>query len=413
MAGISEIEKKNDLFFGISLTNSYLCKKFVKEMKKILICAIGLLALTACHKQKTFTVEGTIDGAKDSTLYFYNRSMTGIVLLDSTKIGDDGTFRFRQQSPVGPDLYVLRINSQVLNLAIDSTETVTIKASLPGMAQNYSVDGSASCEKIRQLALKHSELQQQVFRLEQNSSLMGPVMVDSLQRLLHAYKSSILNDYIFKEPQSTYAYFALSQTLSHVYWPTSSVFQMGDSLDDRAYRAVATCWKEYYPQSERAQQLYNMVEREINNSRIAEARRQRMQQENIVSVSDIIDLQLPDINGHIRSLSELRGKVVLLDFHIFSTAESGARILKLRELYDRYHARGLEIYQVAIDQDEHLWKQAVEQLPWISVYDPSAESCQRYNVSTLPEFFIVDRNNSLQKRSSQIDDLNAEIERLL
>ena len=372
-----------------------------------------MLAIVACQKQKTFTVEGTIEGAKDSTLYFYNRSMTGIVLLDSAKIGDDGTFRFRQVAPVGPDLYVLRVNNQIVNLAIDSTETVTIQASMPGMAQNYSVTGSESCEKIRQLAIKHSELQQQVFQVEQNSSLMGPVMIDSLQRMLRTYKDGILTEYIFQKPQSSYAYFALSQTLSHVYWPTSSVFTMGDSIDDRAYRAVATCWKEYYPESERAQQLYNMVERDMNNARIASARQQRMQEEEIITVSDIIDLHLPDLNGTIHSLSELRGKVVLLDFHIFSTSESGARILKLRELYDRYHDRGLEIYQVSIDQDEHLWKQAVSSLPWISVYDPSGQSCSRYNVSTLPEFFIVDRNNALQKRSSQIDDLNAEIERLL
>lgn len=382
-------------------------------MKKLLICFVGLLALAACQRQRTFTVEGTIDGAKDSTLYFYNRSMTGVVLLDSARIGADGSFRFRQKAPVGPDLYVLRLNSQIVNLAIDSTETVTVRASLPGMAQNYSVSGSESCEKIRQLALKHSVLQQRVYEVEQNPSLMGPVMVDSLQRMLQAYKDEILVAYIFEKPQSAYAYYALSQTLSHVYWPTSTVFQMGDSLDGRAYRAVATCWKEYYPESERAQQLYNMVEREITNSRIAAARRQRLAEEDVVQVSDIIDLRLPDLNGQLHSLSDLRGKVVLLDFHIFSTAESGARILKLRELYDRYHDRGLEIYQVAIDQDEHLWKQAVERLPWISVYDPSAESCQRYNVTTLPEFFIVDRNNALQKRSSQIDDLDAEIERLL
>ena len=130
-------------------------------------------------------------------------------------------------------------------------------------------------------------------------------------------------------------------------------------------------------------------------------------------VSDLIDLNLPDVNGRRHTLSELRGQVVLLDFHLFSTPESGARILKLRELYDKYHARGLEVYQVSIDQDEHLWKQAVEALPWIAVYDPDGESCVRYNVQTLPEFFLIDRQNALQKRSSQMDDVEKEIQRLL
>lgn len=383
-------------------------------MKKIALLLLAVLAIASCQRGNTFTVEGTIEGAADSTLYLYNRSLSGIVLLDSAHLAADGQFRFSQPAPTtGPELYVLRVNNQWLNVAVDSTEAITIKASMPGMAQNYQVEGSHNCEMIRQLAQAHSRLQQRVFEVEQNASLMGQTMVDSLATMLRQYKDSVILNYIFREPQSSYAYFALSQTLSHLYWPAASVFEMRDSLDGRAYRAVATCWKEYYPQSERAMQLYNMVERDITNERIAAARQQRLLDEDRIVMSDIIDLELPDLQGHQHKLSDLRGQVVLLDFHVFANPESGARILKLRELYDRYHARGLEIYQVSIDSDVHLWKQAVEALPWLSLYDAEGESCMRYNVQVLPEFFLIDRNNALQKRSSQIDDLDKEIERLL
>ena len=383
-------------------------------MKKIALMMMGLLLMTACEKGRHFTIEGTIGGAKDSTVYLYNRSLTGIVLLDSARLGSDGRFSLSAEAPVGgPDLYVLRLAGQWVNLAIDSTETVTLQATWPNLAQGYTVSGSDDCEQIRQLALMHSQLQQRVFAVEQDARLQGQPMADSLNHLLRQYKDSVMMNYIFREPQSAYAYFALSQTLSHRYWPASNVFLMGDSLDSRAYRAVATCWQQYYPESERAQQLYNMVERDITSGRIAAARQQRIAEEDRVVVSDLIDLSLPDVNGKLHTLSELRGQVVLLDFHLFSTPESGARILKLRELYDKYHARGLEVYQVSIDQDEHLWKQAVEALPWIAVYDPDGESCVRYNVLTLPEFFLIDRQNALQKRSSQMDDVEREIQRLL
>ncbi|MBR1414369.1 MAG: AhpC/TSA family protein [Prevotella sp.] len=382
-------------------------------MKKLAFIMMALLLLASCQKGRNFTIEGNIEGAKDSTLYLFNRSLTGIVLLDSAKLGSDGAFEFSHEAPAGPDLYVLCIYNQVINLSIDSTETVTVKAQYPGMAQNYTVSGSESCEKIRQLSQMHSRLQQQVFAVEQDTRLMGQTMADSLNTLIRHYKDSVTLNYIFEQPQSAYAYFALSQTLSHLYWPVSSVFSLSDSLDGRAYRAVATCWKEYYPESERAQQLYNMVERDITNTRIAAARQQRLAEENAIIAADIIDLNLPDLKGHGRTLSELTGKVVLLDFNLFSAPESAARILKLRELYDKYHDRGLEIYQISIDQDEHLWKQAVSALPWVAVYDPSAQSCVRYNVQTVPEFFLIDRNNALQKRSSQMEDVEKEIERLL
>ena len=381
--------------------------------KKILLALCAAAVLTGCDKGEKFTIEGTVSGAEDSVLYLYNRSMNGIVLLDSVQLDADGAFRFRQPAPQGgPELYVLSLYDQIVNLAIDSTETVTIQAQMPRMGENYSVSGSEACEQIRQLSLMHSRLQQQVFSIEENTSLMGQPMVDSLRTVLRQYKDSVSRRYIYSEPQSPQAYFAMLQMVYHKYWEPSLVFEMDDSLDSRAYRAVATCWKEYYPESERAQQFYNMVERQINNSRIAAARQQRFEQEQIV-VADIIDLSLPDIDGHERTLSELKGQVVLLDFHLFSTDESSARILKLRELYNRYHDRGLEIYQVGIDQDEHLWKQAVEQLPWVCVYDPSGTSCLRYNVQAVPEFFLIDRNSALQKRSSQIEDLDAELNRLL
>lgn len=383
-------------------------------MKKTLFMILAVLLTAACQQERTFTVEGTISGAGDSTLYLYNRSLTGIVLIDSVKLPADGKFSFSPLAPVGgPDLYVLRVGNQWLNLAVDSTETITITASLDDLSQGYSVSGSESSEMVRRLSVMHSRLQQQVFAVEQNTTLIGQPMLDSLRTLIAAYKDSVAKGYIYDAPQTSYAYFALSQTLNHLYWRTSPIFEMGDSVDDRAYRAVATCWKQYYPESERAQQLYNMVERDITNSRIAAARRQQSIDEDKIVFSDLIDLSLPDPNGRMRTLSELKGMVVILDFHLFSTPESGARILKLRELYNRYHDRGLEIYQVSADQDEHLWRQAVSSLPWVSVYDPSLSSCNSYNVQELPEFFLIDRQNALQFRSSMITNLEAEIERML
>lgn len=47
---------------------------------------------------------------------------------------------------------------------------------------------------------------------------------------------------------------------------------------------------------------------------------------------------------------------MLIDFTAYGSAESGARNLLLREIYDKYASQGLEIYQVSLDTDEHFWK---------------------------------------------------------
>ena len=106
----------------------------------------------------------------------------------------------------------------------------------------------------------------------------------------------------------------------------------------------------------------------------------------------------------------------MLDFHAFMPAGSLKRIMMLRELYNKYHAQGFEIYQVSVDPDEHFWKTETAALPWICVYDEDgvqSTNLANYNVQSIPTFFLIDKNNVLQKRDVQIKDLDAEIKALL
>ena len=155
----------------------------------------------------------------------------------------------------------------------------------------------------------------------------------------------------------------------------------------------------------------------MKNIRIVQAEHAQQQIEvSKVKVSNIIDLALTDNKGNVRRLTDLKGKVVLLDFHMFQTSESTKRIMMLRDLYNKYHAAGLEIYQVSVDPDEHFWKTQTAALPWISVRDEDGiqgQSLIQYNVQSIPTFFLIDRNNSLYKRDSQISNLDAEIKALL
>ena len=90
--------------------------------------------------------------------------------------------------------------------------------------------------------------------------------------------------------------------------------------------------------------------------------------------------------------------------------------MMLRELYNKYHSRGLQIFQVAIGTEEHYWKTQTAALPWINVHDPNnlqSEYLGRYNVQSIPTFFLITRANALHKRDAQIKDLDAEIKSLL
>ena len=381
------------------------------------LCACAAAALLAatlgsCDNKK-FRVSGAITEAKDSVLYFENMSLDGPVTVDSVKLDGDGTFSFSQKAPEAPEFYRLRIAGQIINLSIDSTETVTVKAAYPTMATAYTVEGSPECEVIKELALKQIDLLGRVIAIERNGNISFDLTRDSIARVVEAYKHDVKMNYIFKAPMRPSSYFALFQTLGN-----RLIFNPRESEDDiKAFAAVATSWDTYHPNSVRGENLHNIAIQGMRNVRIV---RNQMAAQAVeagkVHEANLIDISLLDNQGHTRRLTDLTGKVVLLDFHVFGSEGSTKRIMQMREIYNKYHARGLEIYQVSLDPDEHFWKTQTAALPWISVRDPQglqSKNLALYNVSSLPTFFLIDRSNTLQKRDVQVKDLDAELQALL
>ena len=379
---------------------------------KLIIAAMTALTVASCSNNK-FKVEGEIANAADSVLYFENVGLEGINTLDSVKLSDGGSFSFSHEAPEAPEFYRLSITDQIINVSIDSTETVTVKAKYPQMATEYEISGSDNCLKIKELALKQIDLHKKAMAIQENQSLGVDAANDSILKLIDAYKNDVKSNYIFKEPMKAYSYFALFQTLGN--W---LLFNPRTNKDDiKVFAAVATSWDTYYPHAERGQNLHNIAIEGMKNQRIAEANNADIQIDaSKVSEAGVLDIALRDNKGAERHLTDLKGKVVLLDFHIFAMDESPARILMLRELYNKYQAQGFEIYQVSLDPDEHFWKQQTAALPWISVRDADGLNSQRlmmYNIQAVPDFFVIDRGNNLVKRAAMIKDLEAEIKKLL
>ena len=384
----------------------------MKHIFKAAAVVLAALSVASCNNNK-FTVEGQISGAKDSVLYFENVGLEGINVLDSVKLSDAGDFSFSQDANQAPEFYRLRIADQIINVSIDSTETVQIKGQYPGMASNYTVSGSDNCDKIRELALKQIDLQAKAIALQSNTELGIVKANDSIQTLIDAYKDEVKRNYIYKEPYKAYAYFALFQAIGNYL-----IFNPRNNKDDiKAFAAVATSWDTYYPHAERGQNLHNIAIEGMKNQRIVDSQNADIQVDaSKVQEAGVLDIALLDNKGVMRHLTDLKGQVVLLDFHIFAMDDSPARIITLRELYNKYHAQGLEIFQVSLDPDEHFWKQQTAALPWINVRDEDGVNSSRltlYNIQAVPDFFIIDRGNNLVKRAAQIKDLEAEIKALL
>ena len=390
----------------------------ISKIYSAAVIMVAALAFTSCNNKK-FHINGNITEATDSMLYLENLSLNGPVKIDSVKLGEDGSFAFDENAmdSITPEFYRLRIANQSINLSIDSTETIKVKASYPQMSYKYEVEGSENCSKIKDLSLKQMILQSNI-----NGIMKSPnIGIDSVDvivaRMLDAYKQDIKVNYIFKEPMKASSYYALFQTIQ-LGNENSLIFNPRNNKDDvRVFAAVATSWDTYYPGAERGKNLHNIAIEGMKDIRIIENQRAQQQIDTSkVSINGCIDLAMEDSKGQVRRLTDLKGKVVLLDFHLFASSESTKRIMMLRELYNKYHAAGLEIYQVSVDPNEHFWKTSTAALPWICVRDEGGiqgQSLQLYNVQNIPTFFLIDRSNTLKARDAQIKDIDEAIKNLL
>ena len=326
-------------------------------------------------------------------------------------MGSSGSFSFAQKRPESPEFYRLRLDNKVINFAVDSTETVSVKAEINDFATAYRIEGSENNLKIKELVLLQADLQKNVDKLGQNRNIPAGIAQDSLLAMVNNYKNKVKREYIFAAPNMPYAYFALFQSLNGY-----MIFDpLTNKEDVKCFAAVATSLNNAYPHADRSRNLYNMVIKGMKNTRTPQQKVVEIPEE-AISETGIIDINLRDMKGNTRKLSELKGKAVIVDFTVYQSAVSATHNYMLRDLYDKYAAQGLEIYQVSLDADEHYWKTTADNLPWICVRDGNgiySSIAASYNVKNVPSVFLVNKNNELSARGESIKDLEAAVKALL
>lgn len=375
------------------------------------VLCVMLLLFTACKKNSDFTVEGVVSGADGQMMYLENVGVSTVELMDSVKLTAAGKFSFTKPRPAFPDFYRLRLNNQLINFSVDSTETISFVADAGTFATSYSVEGSENCKAIKNITLAQLDANQAIHRLRKESEsglLADSVYSRQVLEAAEAYKD-VARKYIYSAPMSAAAYFALFQQIDGLLF-----FDLYDKNDSKAYGAVATSFDHYYPESPRAKHLYNLALQSIKV-----IRSQRPMDLDKVEKKEVsfLDIELPDVHGENTKLSSVAtGKVVLINFTAYMSEWSPALNMEFGDLYTRYHDKGLEIYQISLDSDLHFWKNAASNLPWTCVRDPQSvysQTAALYNVKQLPAIFILDRKGNLVKRVDDVKKFEADIKSVL
>lgn len=345
-------------------------------MKRAALTAAALILLCACSKTPQAVVYGTVDFLKDST-FVLNRLASGTLQpADTVNVASDGTFKAEVSLPgEAPSFYYL----------CSGTSTLATVVLLPGdkvklqvTADGFSVEGSDESALLKEINLEFDKARK---ALADNPAEAGKTYVN-------------------------YKRFAVKHLVDHPYSITSAAlaFQkfsdqlpvFGEVTDAIILNRLYDSVKMVYPTSEYVLALGNDVEVRKNNMKMS-------MMLNSATASSFPDLNMPDIEGNMKALSEMSGKVIILSFWSPSAADQKMFNITLSNLFGKYHDRGLEIYQVAVDVDKPKWASTVksQNIKWTSVndgYGNQSPAIASYNVTAVPTMFVIGRNGEFAGR---------------
>ncbi|MDO4707281.1 MAG: antioxidant, AhpC/TSA family protein [Porphyromonadaceae bacterium] len=370
------------------------------SIKKLwgLTLALGVLLGGSCAKtQSKFVAEGIISGADGQVIYLEEVGTGDIFALDSVRLDARGAFRFEYPGRHYPMFYRLRLGDSSIPFAADSATYIQVKSDASSFFFGYElVEADQYNRQIREISLYRHQVDRQIdsiLGLYTRGTLGLEEAQQEVERRADALKAQFTNRYIYVDPKSPSAYFALFQRKGN-----ASYFSTQESEDARAFAAVATAYDTYYKDAPYAPFLKEMALKAIALER---AQRQRSEAladttaRTALRMLDFPEIKLKDRFGDEQSLTEIaqRGPV-LVSFTTYSAQWSPLLVASLRAAQERNPQ--LQIYEVSVDADRYYWENAVRTLPWICVSDPDGISLKSYNVSEVPTFFYI-KNGELKR----------------
>ena len=170
---------------------------------------------------------------------------------------------------------------------------------------------------------------------------------------------------------------------------------------------------------EKTAELFNKLTSRVKNSDDGKMVEQYLLLNKELKIGDkFVDFEMMDSNGQQRKLSELQGKIVLLEFWASWCGPCLRDIPYLKETYEKYNKYGFEIFAVSLDNNKENWLKAIEKnnLIWTHVTELKHEGNTAefiYGVSAIPDNFLIDENGIIRARYLRGDKLDKALKKMI
>lgn len=365
----------------------------------------------ACSTDRA-KISGEFANCEDENVYLEQITFNGNIVIDSTTMNDNNSFKFSVELPEGEaTLYNVRCSDEAVTLLLSKGDDAKIHY-VSGLLGSYIVDGSKESKLIKEI----SDIM--VFGAARLDSIRNVYSIVNLSEkeiktASRAYMTEVYKTkrqqiaFIIQNSSSLAAIYALSQRL-----PNENTLFIGKN-DIVYYRLVADSVEKNYPTSPYLKGLKATIEQVENQNELVATIDKAI--ENAESFPNII---IDDMYGEKQELYDHKERVILLDFWSIADKNALFNNADLKQLYKEYNEKGFSIYQVSVDTSEPVWIDVVQKqkLPWVSVCDfrgALSLAVKTYNVSSAPSNFLIDGEGNIVAKNIYGKDLTKKVAELM
>ncbi len=352
----------------------------MKFIKYFVFLILPIALVTACSSIKGTQISAVVKGAENMTAYLDEAALTtqSNSLVTQT-IGADGSFKMSLPDGIKAGVYRLRIGEQIMDIIVDGTEKdIKIDANLTDFNEfNYKITGSPLSEEYLKTVKSYIAQQMDVPALtEYTSKTADPLVAFQIAARLFTFRPEFSS--LHKEV---------------------------------ADRLIAK-----YPKVAIGGQYKDIIAQLDQQAKMEEA------SANIKVGQMAPDISLPDPKGKVRKLSDLKGKVVLIDFWASWCGPCRKANPHVVEVYHKYKQKGFDVFSVSLDgldsrtaqrfsdpkdlkqqmdASKDRWLAAIDQdqLAWPSHVSDlkkwESEPAGIYGVRSIPQTFLVDKEGKI------------------
>ncbi len=380
-------------------------------MRKVMIGLFSALLFAACSTDSGNLIEGKITGGEGQTIFLQRFEKNQVLKLDSAVIDANGKFSMNPSQALEKNFYRLMIDQERSMVFIaDSLSSVYIEATYDDFDKNRSAKGNNDNEllfgfyaKVRPLVEREEELRK-VTRSESNASEERSQALQQLVDLMKE-KRTVCKEFVDANANSPAALAALEE--------------LNIAQDADAYTKVLEGLKGVFDHTIYYQMVVDQVAMNDRQQKL-KANPAAQPQKNALFTEgmEAPEIAMADTKGTNRKLSDLRGKVVLIDFWASWCGPCRRENPNVVRVYEKYKDKGFDIFSVSLDSDGKKWAQAIKQdgLVWDHhVSDLKGwqnAAAKQYGVSSIPHTILLGKDGKIVKthlRGNQLETALAEL----